>query len=109
MAAVLALVNSLNQDVLDNLIIGTTRWILNDRNSDINYLVSNIADIPVLAADLNFSQSKYDGLKAYEAGVVKEGVGCGGASIAAMLKSNGRISKINLIEEIEKNYAKLVS
>ena len=109
MAAVLALVNSLNQDILDNLIIGTTRWILNDRNSDINYLISNIADVPVLASDLNFSKSKYNGLKAYEAGVVKEGVGCGGASIAAILKSNGRISKISLQKEIEKNYAKLVS
>jgi uncharacterized protein (TIGR00303 family) len=109
MAAVLALVNSLNQDILDNLVIGTTRWILNDSNSDMDYLISNIADVPVLAADLNFSQSKYDGLKAYEAGVVKEGVGCGGASIAAMLKSNGRISKIKLTEEIEKNYAKLIS
>ena len=109
MAAVLAIVNSLNNDILDNVAIGTTRWIIKDLNSDIKDLISKIADVPVLAADLDFSESKFDGLKAYEAGVVKEGVGCGGASIAAILKSNGRISKISLQKEIEKNYAKLVS
>jgi len=39
---------------------------------------------------------------------VKEGVGCGGASMAAMLKSNGSITKEVLLEEIEKNYRQLV-
>ena len=94
MAAVLAVVNALNPTVLDNVAIGTTRWIVNDKNADLKGLVSQIADVPILAADLDFSKSGLDGLKAYEAGIVKEGVGCGGASIAAMLKSNGAIKKM---------------
>jgi uncharacterized protein (TIGR00303 family) len=109
MAAVLALVNGSNPEVLGNVAVGTTRWIVNDQTSDLKGLVGRIADVPLLAADLNFSQTKFDGLKAYEAGVVKEGVGCGGASIAAMLKTKGKVTKQVLLEEIENNYEQLVN
>ena len=108
MAAVLAVVNASNPEVLDNVAIGTTKWIVNDKTSDIKGLVSRIADVPVLAADLDFGVSRFDGLKAYEAGVVKEGVGCGGASIAAMLKTKGKVTKDVLLEEIEKNYKQIL-
>jgi uncharacterized protein (TIGR00303 family) len=108
MAAVLAVVNALNPDVLGNVAVGTTRWIIADKTADLKALVAEIADVPLFAADLDFSGSKFDGLKAYEAGVVKEGVGCGGATMAAMLKSKGKISKQVLLEEIENNYKKLV-
>ena len=108
MAAVLAIVNASNPDVLGNVAIGTTRWIVNDKTSDMKGLVSRIADVPVLAADLDFGVSGFDGLKAYEAGVVKEGVGCGGASIAAMLKTNGKVTKDVLLKEIEKNYKQIL-
>ncbi len=109
MAAVLAVVNGLNPDVLDNIAIGTTKWIVNDQTSDINGLVSKSGDVPVLAADLDFGSSRFAGLQAYEKGVVKEGVGCGGAAIAAMLQSEGKITKDILLTEIENNYKKLVS
>ncbi|MCW4035543.1 MAG: TIGR00303 family protein [Candidatus Bathyarchaeota archaeon] len=109
MAAVLAVVTALNPDVLENVAIGTTRWIIQDETADLTGLVSQIADIPVLAADLDFTKTTLDGLKAYEQGVVKEGVGCGGASIAAILKSNGKITKDVLLQEIEINYKVLVS
>lgn len=108
MAAVLAVVKASNPTVLDNVAIGTTRWIVADKTADLKGLVAEIADVPVLAADLDFSQSRFDGLRAYEAGIVKEGVGCGGASMAAMLKSNGKITKSVLLKEIEKNYKQLV-
>ena len=108
MAAVLAVVNALNQDILDNVAVGTTRWIIADKTADMKGLVAEIADVPLLAADLDFSRSKFDGLRAYEAGVVKEGVGCGGAAMAAMLKTNGEITKQVLLEEIENNYRQLV-
>jgi uncharacterized protein (TIGR00303 family) len=108
MAAVLAVVKSSNPDVLDNVAVGTTRWIIADKTADLKGLVAEIADVPVLAADLDFSRSRFDGLKAYEAGIVKEGVGCGGAAMAAMLKTNGKITKQVLLEEIEKNYKQLV-
>jgi len=106
--AVLAVINALNPNILDNVAIGTTRWIMIDKTADLKGIIKQIADIPILAADLNFSQSRFEGLKAYETGVVKEGVGAGGAAIAAMAKSKGSITKDALLKEIERNYDRLV-
>lgn len=108
MAAALAVVKASNSTVLDNVAIGTTRWVIADKTADLKGLVAEIADVPILAADLNFGQSGFDGLKAYEAGVVKEGVGAGGAAMAAMLKSKGFITKEVLLREIEKNYRQIL-
>jgi uncharacterized protein (TIGR00303 family) len=108
MSAVLAVVNALNPHVLDNVAIGTTRWIISDESADLKGIVVQIADVPILAADLDFSRSRFEGLRAYEAGVVKEGVGAGGATIAAMAKSEGSITKDVMLKEIEKNYERLV-
>jgi uncharacterized protein (TIGR00303 family) len=109
MAAVLAIVAGMDDTVLDNVAIGTTRWISKDKTSDIRNLVAKIGKVPVLAANLNFTQSRYDGLKIYETGLVKEGVGAGGTTIAAMAKSEGKITARTMLDEIEKNYARLVS
>jgi uncharacterized protein (TIGR00303 family) len=110
MAAALAVVKALDLTVLDRVAIGTTRWVIADKTSDLKNLIAEIADVvPILAADLNFGESRFDGLKAYEAGVVKEGVGAGGVAIAAMLKSKGKITKEVLLKEIEKNYKQLVN
>jgi uncharacterized protein (TIGR00303 family) len=106
--AVLAVINALNPNILDNVAIGTTRWVMIDKMADLKGIVTQIADIPILAADLNFSQSRFEGLKAYETGVVKEGVGAGGVAIAAMAKSKGSITKDALLKEIERNYDRLV-
>ena len=108
MSAVLAVVNALNPDVLCNVAIGTTRWVISDRSSDLKGIVAQISDVPILAADIDFAQSRFSGLKAYEKGIVKEGVGAGGAAIAAMAKVSGAISKDILLEEIERNYALLM-
>jgi uncharacterized protein (TIGR00303 family) len=108
MTSVLAVVNALNPDVLCNVAIGTTRWVASDSSSDICGIIAQIADVPVLAADIDFSQSHFSGLKAYEKGIVKEGVGAGGASIAAIAKLSGAVTKDILLKEIEKNYAALM-
>jgi uncharacterized protein (TIGR00303 family) len=108
MTAVLAVVNALNPDVLCNVAIGTTRWVVSDSSSDITGIVDQIADVPVLAADIDFSPSRFSGLQAYEKGVVKEGVGAGGAAIAAIAKSGGALTKDMLLKEIERNYASLM-
>ncbi|MGC8937066.1 MAG: nicotinate mononucleotide-dependent phosphoribosyltransferase CobT, partial [Candidatus Methanomethylicaceae archaeon] len=84
MCAVLCLIKSVLPSVMHNLAIGTTKWIVEDRSSDICGLVSQIGNVPIIAADLDFSASKFSGLRAYELGVVKEGVGAGGSSIAAI-------------------------
>jgi uncharacterized protein (TIGR00303 family) len=108
MAAILAILKKLKPDVLEKVAIGTTRWIIQDKTSNLNSLVNQIRSIPVIAANLNFSKSKYEGLKAYEQGVVKEGVGAGGAAIASILKLKGKITWEILFEKIEENYEKLV-
>jgi uncharacterized protein (TIGR00303 family) len=108
MSALLAVVKALNPDVLCNVAVGTTRWVANDSSSDLKGIVAQIADVPVLAADLDFGSSRFGGLKAYEQGVVKEGVGAGGAAIAAMVKLEGAVTKEMLLREIERNYALLM-
>ncbi|MEM2099255.1 MAG: TIGR00303 family protein [Candidatus Bathyarchaeia archaeon] len=108
MTAVLAVVKALAEDVLCNVAIGTTRWVACDATSDIKGIVSQIADVPVLAANLDFSSSRFDGLRAYEQGIVKEGVGAGGASIAAMAKLSGAVSTEMLLLEVERSYAGLM-
>jgi uncharacterized protein (TIGR00303 family) len=108
MGAILALVKALNPDVLCNVAIGTTRWVVEDKSSDLKGIVAQIADVPILAADIDFGPSKFNGLKAYEKGVVKEGVGAGGAAVAAMAKTGGAITKDMLLREIERNYASLI-
>jgi uncharacterized protein (TIGR00303 family) len=108
MTSVLAVVNALNPDVLCNVAIGTTRWVVNDNSSDICGIVAQIADVPVLAADIDFTLSRFSGLKAYEKGIVKEGVGAGGAAIAAMAKLSGAITKDMLLKAIENNYTLLM-
>ena len=108
MGAVLSIVRAINPKILDNVAIGTTRWIMIDKTADLKGIITQIADVPILAADLDFSPSRFEGLRAYEAGAVKEGVGAGGAAIAAMAKSEGSITKDTLLMEIESNYERLV-
>jgi NaMN:DMB phosphoribosyltransferase len=88
--------------------IGTTRWVVEDKSSDLKGIVAQIADVPILAADIDFGPSKFNGLKAYEKGIVKEGVGAGGAAVSAMAKTGGAITKDMLLREIERNYASLI-
>jgi len=109
MSAILAVINALNPDILANIAIGTTRWIINDKTADLKGLISQIADVPIFAAPLNFRHSRFGGLKAYETGIVKEGVGAGGSVIMAIMKSEGSISTAELLEEIEQTYERLMS
>jgi len=108
MSAILALVNALEPDVLCNVAVGTTRWVAKDKSSDLKGIVTQFCDVPILAADLNFGSSRFPGLRTYETGLVKEGVGAGGASIAAMAKLGGAVTKDLLLKEIERNYAVLM-
>jgi uncharacterized protein (TIGR00303 family) len=108
MTAVLAIINALNPESLCNVAVGTTRWVTKDNKSDICGIVKQFCQVPVIAADLDFGPSKYPGLRIYETGLVKEGVGAGGASIAAMAKTGSAVTKDILLKEIERNYALLM-
>jgi NaMN:DMB phosphoribosyltransferase len=45
----------------------------------------------------------------YEKGLVKEGVGAGGVSVAAFCQSKGSITCKSLFAEIERNYEKIMA
>ena len=49
-------------------------------------------DVPIVYVNVDYSDSPYEGLQAYEWGFIKEGVGCGGASVGAVIESEGRIT-----------------
>lgn len=89
MCAVLALARALGLRLAGRVAIGTTRWIAKDASSDIVGLVRDIyPEVPVAYIDLDLSNSAHRGLRVYEEGYVKEGVGAGGTLIvSAMLKS----------------------
>ncbi|HUV24295.1 MAG TPA: TIGR00303 family protein [Methanomassiliicoccales archaeon] len=108
MAAVLAVIKGMKPEVLKNIALGTTRWIIEDKQSDMISLVAQSAEVPILAVNLDFSESKYDGLRIYETGLVKEGAGAGGVSVAAILGSNGTITCRSLLEKIDENYARIL-
>jgi uncharacterized protein (TIGR00303 family) len=87
MVAVAALLNSLGgAAALERVVLGTTRWVLNDPAADVAGLTADVSpDLPLLAVNLVFSASRHAPLRAYERCLVKEGVGAGGACLAALL------------------------
>jgi len=99
MTAAAAIIKELNKDKLKDVVIGTTKWIITDQTSDILGLSKQIG-IPLLTAWLDFSKSKYEGLRVYEKGFVKEGVGAGGASILALSKGYTSDDILRKVEEI---------
>ncbi len=108
MTAVLSVIKEIEKRVMNNLVIATTSWIINDKTSNIIELVNEIYPVPIITTKLSFANSKYEGLRAYEKGVVREGVGAGGAAITAYIKSKARINNENLFKEIERIYKGLL-
>jgi uncharacterized protein (TIGR00303 family) len=72
----------------EQIAVGTTRWVADDATGDTVGLANLVGDVPLIATQLNFATSRYQQLRAYEQGFVKEGVGAGGCAIAAHLYQN---------------------
>ena len=107
MAAVLAIAKRNGLDLANKLIVGTTKWIIDDKSSDIVELVKMISpEVPIIAYNYDFSNSPYQGLRYYEQGYVKEGVGAGGTSIAATIVKG--VPYTELWEAIRQEYKKLI-
>ncbi|MEM3292216.1 MAG: TIGR00303 family protein [Saccharolobus sp.] len=92
-------------DKKKDITIGTTRWILEDKSADMLGLVNQV-NVKLLVGMLDFSISKFDGIRAYERGYVKEGVGAGGSSIMAFIRG---ITNSKLVEKIDTIYSELIS
>jgi len=72
----------------DRLVVGTTRWVVDDPAAQITGGAVELArslGAPLLASRLDLSKSRHGTLRLYEQGYVKEGVGAGGAAIGATL------------------------
>jgi uncharacterized protein (TIGR00303 family) len=103
MAAVLALMKALRHGPINGVTIATTRWVLEDPTADLLGLVGDIdAGVGVVSVNLDLSDAPYPGLRAYEEGFVKEGVGAGGACLMALLAghSTGQL-RDRMIDEYE--------
>jgi len=109
MLAVAALLRALRGlAALERVAIGTTRWVVEDPAADVPGLAAEISrELPVLAANLDFSCSRHEALRAYEAYLVKEGVGAGGAAIAALLLTGQPVERLE--EAIDATYDGLLS
>lgn len=85
----------------ENVAVGTTRWVLDDPSADFRGLLDAIRPgLATFAAGLDFSQCADRGLRRYEEGLVKEGVGAGGLAVAALLKGVGYDDLLAMIEKI---------
>lgn len=83
------------------VVVGTTKWVIDDRSSNLTRLAEELG-IPLICSELNFSQSRYPQLRAYEQGFVKEGVGAGAITIGSHLYD--RWDQPKLIAEIEQTF-----
>jgi uncharacterized protein (TIGR00303 family) len=104
MLAVYALMKAIAQEYNlfwrpEQVTVGTTRWVAEDPTGDTVGLADAIGDVPLLAAQLSFADSRYGQLQAYDRGFVKEGVGAGGCAIASKLIANW--SPTQLLQAVE--------
>lgn len=105
MAAVIASAFKLDPSIAGNVFQGTTRWLMEDPNSNMAKMIDLISpDIPIVYVNMDYSESPYEGLQAYEWGYIKEGVGCGGSSVAAIIQSEGEVTCNDLLDKVHEIY-----
>ncbi len=105
MAAVMAGVAKMHPELVGRFFQGTTRWLMNDPNSSMKRIMDCISDrIPIVYVNVDYSDSPYEGLQAYEWGFIKEGVGCGGASVGAIIESSGKITCREIVGKVHEIY-----
>ncbi|MFA6804327.1 MAG: TIGR00303 family protein, partial [Candidatus Methanomethylophilaceae archaeon] len=110
MAAVIAAVIQIDPSVIGNIVQGTTRWLVKDPNSDICRMIGGISEsVPIVYINMDYSKSPYEGLQAYEWGFCKEGVGCGGASISAVISSSGKIDCDIILDKVHEVYKRILN
>jgi NaMN:DMB phosphoribosyltransferase len=100
MAGVLLVANKLTSNMdTKNLGLFTTKWVGEDKSSDINALLE-MCDFKINAfySNFDFSLSEHPALKLYDKGEAKEGVGAGGCLVYAAL--NG-VKKEKITRKVE--------
>ena len=106
MIAVLALIHRLAESgraTMPRVAVATTRWVVQDPTADAVGLMRDVGSDPLLSTTLSFERSAYPSLRLYESNLVKEGVGAGGAAVAATLAAG--VSIESLAARVEEIYA----
>ncbi len=80
--------------------MATTCYVANDPSADIAQ-----AACPVIVADPQLARSRYEGLRAYAEGFVKEGVGAGALTLIAYARGT---TPDRFLREVEKDYERIV-
>jgi uncharacterized protein (TIGR00303 family) len=81
---------------LERVAIGTTRWVVDDPAADVAGLAADVSpDLPLLAVNLDFGRSRHACLHPYERWLVKEGVGAGGACLAALMATSADLDLLH--------------
>jgi uncharacterized protein (TIGR00303 family) len=89
----------------EHVIVGTTRWVADDRTGDTGGLAAQIGAVPLVTPEYQLYDSAYEGLRAYERGYVKEGVGAGGLMSYAAFQD---FSQNAWIQEVDRAYQEIV-
>ncbi|ASJ10675.1 TIGR00303 family protein [Thermococcus sp. P6] len=105
MLAIAALLKALGEG-LSRFMIATTKWVVMDRSATFIETAKEIGII-TYAADLDFSGSRFKGLRDYERGYVKEGVGAGGATWLAVKSGFSPKEVSKKVEELYERLMKL--
>ncbi|ADI74744.1 Nicotinate-nucleotide-dimethylbenzimidazole phosphoribosyltransferase [Methanohalobium evestigatum Z-7303] len=84
MAAIFSVIKHLGYNT-DNISIVTTQYVVNDKTANFEKLTTEMLGVPMDFVDPEYGKSSHPGLRRYEAGDVKEGVGAGGAIYLARL------------------------
>jgi uncharacterized protein (TIGR00303 family) len=87
--------------------VATTRWVVDDPLSDATGLIAELGSFPLLATALSFADARYQLLRRYEDFLVKEGVGAGGAAVAAALAAD--IAPEQIAAQVEDLYTDILS
>lgn len=110
MIAVMALLRRLTgvghaPDPTGQAAVCTTRWVVEDPTADAAGLMRDVGDDPLVATPLSFARSAHAPLRRYEEHLVKEGVGAGGATVAAALTAE--ISCEQIVAQVEALYREM--
>ncbi len=107
MLAVYALADQIAKNAgqpLSNVLVATTKWVAHDQHAETGKL-ARLVGAPFVASHFTLKDSAHPGLRAYEDGHVKEGVGAGAAILLANIMC--RVEEATILQTIDSFYTAL--